>query len=91
MGRDRRQKPSIHAVHILQQKVKTNRQKSVASVKAELDIELKIIISESTVHRRLDEVGLYGRIARKKPYVNKISRHKRLKCDKNYREKPLGF
>ena len=34
---------------------------------------------------------LYGRISSKKPYVNKINRRKRLKCAKNYQEKPLGF
>ena len=75
-GRGRRRKTSTHTNHILQRKVKTDRRKSTASVKAELENELKVIISESTVRRRLHEVGLYGRVARKKPYVNKINRCK---------------
>ena len=91
MGRGRRRKTSTHTDRILQRKVKTNRRKSATSVKAELENELKVIISESTVRRRLHEVDLYGRVARKKPYVNKINRRKRLEYAKNYREKPLGF
>ena len=91
MGRGRRRKTSTHTDRILQRNVKTIRRKSVVSVKDELENELKIIISESTVRRRLHEVGLYGRVARKKPYVNKINRRKRLESAKNYREKSLGF
>ena len=91
MDRDQRRKTSTHTDRILQRKVKTNRRKSAASVKAELENELKVIISESTVRRRLHEVGLYGRVARKEPYVNKINRRKRLEYAKNSREKPSGF
>ena len=91
MGRGRRRKTSTHADRTLQRKVKTNRRKPTASVKAELESELKVIISESTVRRRPHEVDLYGRVARKKPYVNTINRRKRLEYAKNYREKPLGF
>ena len=91
MGRGRRRKTSANTGHILQRKVKMNRRKSAASVKAGLENELKVIISKSTVRRRLHEVDLYGRVARKKPYVNKVNRRKRLKYATNYREKPLGF
>ena len=91
MGRGRRRKTSTHTDRILQRKIKTNRRKSTASVKAELENELKVIISESAVHRRLHEVGLYGRVARKKSHVNKINRCKHLEYAKNYREKPLDF
>ena len=91
MDRGRRLKTSTQTDRILQRKVNTNRRKSAASVKAELESELKVIISESTVRRRLHEIGLYGRVARKKSYVNKINRRKRLEYTKTYREKPLGF
>ena len=63
----------------------------MASVKTELENELKIIISESTVRCRLYEVELYGRVVRKKPYINKINRRKHLEYAKNYREKLLSF
>ena len=39
----------------------------------------------------MHEVGPYGRVAHKNPYVNKINRRKRLEYAKNYREKPLDF
>ena len=39
----------------------------------------------------MHEIDLYGHVARKKPYVNKINRRKHLEYAKNYREKPLGF
>ena len=91
MGRGRRRKTGTNTDHILQRKVQTTRRKSAASVKAELESKLKVIISESTVRRRLHKVGLYGRVTSKEPYVNKINRHKLLEYAKNYREKPLGF
>ena len=91
MGRGRRRKTSTHIDRILQRKVKATRRKSAASIKAELESELKVIISESTVRRRLHEVGLYERVARKKLHVNKINRRKHLEYAKNYREKPLSF
>ena len=91
MGRGRRRKTSTHTDRILQRKVKTNPRQSAASVKAELENELKVILSESTVRRRLHEVGLYGRVTRKKPYINKINRRKRLEYAKTYREKSLDF
>ena len=84
MGRGRRRKTSIHTDRILQRKVKTNPRKSTSIAKAELDSELKAVISESTVRRRLHKVGLYGRVALKKPYINKINRRKRLEYAKNY-------
>ena len=91
MDRGRRQKTSTHTDRILHRKVKTNRRKSAAPVKAELENKLKVIISEPTVRRRLRGVRLYGRVARKKPYLNKINRRKRLEHPKNYREKHLDF
>ena len=66
MYRGLRRKASTHTDHIPQRKIKTNRRKSAASIKTELENELKVIISESTVRRRLHEVDLYGRVARKK-------------------------
>ena len=39
----------------------------------------------------MHEVGLYGRVARKKPYVNKVNRRKHSEYAKTYREKSLGF
>ena len=48
-------------------------------------------ISQTTIRRRAHEIGLYGRVARKKPYLNKANRGKRLEYARTFREKPLGF
>ena len=61
--------------------------KSSTSVKTELNIT----ISETTIRRRAHEIGLYGRVVRKKPYLNKANRGKRLEYDRIYREKSLHF
>ena len=66
MGRGRKRKTSTHTDHVQQQKVKTIRRKSAASVKFELENELKVIISESMIRRRLHKVSLYECAARKK-------------------------
>ena len=70
---------------------KTDRRKSSTSVKAELQTELSITISQTTIRRRAHEIGLYGRVARKKPYLNKANRGKQLEYARTYREKPLNL
>ena len=60
-------------------------------MKIEIESELGIAISEQTVRRRLHEIGLKECVTRKKPYVNKVNRGKRLEYAKAYREKPLGY
>ncbi|CAF1467247.1 unnamed protein product [Rotaria magnacalcarata] len=91
IGRGRKRKTTIHTDRIIQRKIKTDRRKSASTVKAELKTELKICISESTIRRRAHDIGLYGRVARKKPYVSKVNRGKRLAYARCYREKALGF
>ena len=46
-------------------------------MKVELQNELNITIAETTIRRQAPEVGLFGRVACKKPYVNKVNRGKR--------------
>ena len=61
-------------------------------MKVELRNELNITISETTIRRRVHVKSAYiDRVARKKPYVNKVNRGKRLEYVRTYREKPLGF
>ena len=91
IGRGRKQKTTVHTDRIIQRKIKTDRRKSSTSVKAELQTELNMTMSETTIRRRAHEIGLYGRVARKKPYLNKSNRGKRLEYTRTYREKPLGF
>ena len=91
IGRGRKRKTTIHTDRIIERKIKTDRRKLSTSVKAELQTELNITISQTTIRRRAHEIGLYGRVARKKPYLNKANRGKRLEYARTYREKALGF
>ena len=91
IGRSRKRQTTTHTDRVIQRKIKVDRRKSASNVKAELQTELDITISESTISQRAHEAGLYGRVARKRPYVNKVNRGKRLEYARTYREKPLGF
>ena len=91
IGRGRKRKTTLHLDRIIQRKVKADRRKSASSVKVEIEKELNVVISEQTVRRRLHEIGLKGRVARKKPYVNKVNRGKRLAFARKYREKSAMY
>ena len=91
IGRSRKRKTAIHTDRVIQHKIKTNRRISSSSVKVELQNELNITILETTIHQRAHEVGLCGRVAAKKPYVNKVHQLKRLEYARTHREKPLGL
>ena len=89
--RGRERKTTANIDRIMQRKIKVGRRKSALSVKSQLKTELGLKISESTIRRRLYKVGFNGRVARKKPYVSKDNRVKRLHYAKTYLEKPLGY
>ena len=91
IGLGRKRKTSIHFDRVIQRKIKVDQRKLASNVKAEVEAELGIAISEQTVRRRMHEVGLNGRVARKKPYVSKVNKGKRLEYARTYREKPLGY
>ena len=84
---DQSRTTTAHLDRVIQRKIKTNRRKSTLVVKT----ELKITVSESTIRRRAHKIGLYGRVARKKPLVTKANRGKRLRYARKYQKKPLGF
>ena len=51
IGRGRKIKTTIHTNRIIQRKIKADRRKSSTSVKAELQTELNITISQTTIRR----------------------------------------
>ena len=91
IGRGRKRKTTAHLDRVTQRKIKINRRRSTLAVKTELQTEFNITVSESTILRRVHEIGLYGRVARKKPLVTKAKRGKRVRYTRKYQEKPLGF
>ncbi|CAF2969788.1 unnamed protein product, partial [Rotaria sp. Silwood2] len=90
-GRGRKRKTTIRVDRLIERKLKCGRRKPARIVKTELEQELGVHISERTIKRRANEYGLFGRVARKRPYVNKRNRLKRLKFAKTMSAKPLNF
>ena len=60
-------------------------------MKIEIENELRISLHVDTIRNRAHEARLFGRVARKKPYVNQINRGKRLKFAKEMLEKLSSF
>ena len=56
-------------------------------MKVEIENELGISLRVDTIRNRAHEARLFGRVARKKPYMNKINRGKRLKFVKEMLKK----
>ena len=86
-----KRKTGIHTDRAIHRKIKMNRRILSSSAKVELQNELNITISETKIRQRAHEVGLFDRVTRRKPYVNKVNRGKRLEYAQAYRENPLGF
>ena len=90
-GRGRKRKTTATIDRFMPRKIKVDRRKSALSVKVELENEFGVIIHANIVRNRMHEIGLYGRVARKKPLVNKVSRTKRIQYAKTMMEKPFGY
>ena len=90
-GRARRRKTTATTDRLIQRKVKLDRRKSASAVKVEIKNELGISLHVGTIRNQAHEARLFGRVARKKPYVNKINRGKRLKFAKEMLEKLSSF
>ena len=48
-------------------------------------------LNANTIRNRAHEAGLFGRVARDKPLVNKVNQGKRLKLARDMLKKPIGF
>jgi Transposase len=90
-GRGRNRKATANLDRMIQRKVKANRRKTASAVKYEIEEEMGVIIHANTVRNRLHEIGFYGRVARKKPYVNKCNRAKRIHYSKTMLGKPFDY
>ena len=90
-GRRRKRKTTVYHDRATHRKIKADRRISASSVKAVIKTGFGIIICEQMVRRGLHEAGFKGRVARKKPYVDKTNRMKRIQYAKKYREQLLCF
>ena len=60
-------------------------------MKAEIEKELDVIVHANAIRNQFHEIDLYGRVAREKPYVNKINRGKRIAYVKMMMEEPYDY
>ena len=90
-GYGRKRKIRATTDRLIQRKLKLVRRKSASMVKIDIENELGISLHVDTIRKWAHEVGLFGRVARKKPYMNKINRGKRLKFAKEMLEKSVDF
>ena len=91
ISRGRRRKITAHVDRFIRRKIMANRRISSTRIKAELQSELNVAISESTIKRRAHEAGLFDHVTRRQLYVNKLNLGKRLEYARTYLEKLLGF
>ena len=89
--RGRKRKTRVTTNQLIKRKFKLYRRKSASTVKVEIENERGISLHVDTIRERVLEVRLFGRVAPKKPYVNKINRGKRLKFGKEILERPVDF
>ena len=90
-GRGRKRKSTASVDWTIQCKIKVDRRKSAATVKIEIEKELGVFVHADTVRSRLHEIGLNGRVARKKLDVNKINQRKRIAYAKTMMEKSFDY
>ena len=82
-GRRRKREATIHVDRLIERKLKCDRRKAARIVKTRTRTRTRCIyISERRIKRRANEYGLFGRVVRKRPYVNKATRLKHLKFAK---------
>ena len=90
-GHGRKRKTRATTDRLIQRKLKLIRRKSASMGKIEIENELGNSLQVDTIRKRAHEVGLFERVARKKPYMNRINRGKRLKFAKEMFEKSVDF
>ena len=90
-GRGSKRKTSAATDRMILRKIKSNRRIPAHVVKAEIEVELGMTLNANTTRNRAHEAGLFGRVARKKPLVNKVNSGKRLKFARDMLKKPIEF
>ena len=90
-GRGRQRKTTITTDGTIQRILNKYRRISTKKLTAEIKEQLDISLSAQNVGNRVHEIGMFGRVARKKLYVNKMNRRKCFKVAKKILQKPLDF
>lgn len=82
--RTRRHKTTARDDRKIHRLSEANRHKTAVDIHEEVSGQLSNDISVRTVQRRLNEFGLMGRVARKKPFISKKNQKARIKFAKEH-------
>ena len=91
VDRARKRKITIRVDKLTQPRIKVDRRKSASSTKHEIMDELKIALSNQIVRHPTHELGLYGCVAWKKLYLNKVNQDKHLNYIIMYEDRGMAF
>lgn len=72
-------------------KIRQNPKLSAVKITNEVEIQLQKKVNPETVRNVLRKYGFNGRVARRKPYISKINKAKRLQFAKNHINKDISF
>ena len=90
-GRGRKRKTITTTDRTIRRILKKDRRTSNKKTAAEIKEQLAISFSAQSEWNRAHEIGMFGRVARKKSYVSKVNRSKRFKFAMEMLQKPLDF
>ena len=74
--RGRKEKTTTTTDQTIQRILKKDRRTSPEKVPAEINKQLDISLSAQSIRNRAHEIGMFGRVATKKPYINRVNRRK---------------
>ena len=90
-GRGRKRITTKAEDRFIRRTIKMDRRKSAVDFAFELESIMAKKMSPQTIRNRMHEVGIYGRIARNKPFINERNRKKRLTWAKKYKNIENNF
>ena len=89
--RGREKKNTTTTDRTIQRILKKDRRTSAEKMEAEIKKQLDMSLSTQNIRNRAHEIGMIGRVARKKLHLSKVNRSKRFKFSKEILQKPLDF
>ena len=90
-GRGPRRMTTPREDRLVRRKALSDRKISARALCTELHYGIGLELSPSTVHNRIHEIGLFGRVALKKPMLSRVNRIKRIHWAREMLDRPPSF
>ena len=91
IGRGRKRLTSSRIDRVIHRTIISNRRNSASNVAMDLKNNYQTSITPQTIRNRMHEIGYRGCIARRKPFVKKSNRYKRVLWAREHLSKPKEF